>query len=178
MKPVTIDNLDIKEHIRWAQDRAILDTSFVKEAKEVAAHPEITGTSSIYSSHLEELFDWDKGMHPWANFSPPHSISLFHKRLFSYRLFPNISSEEGSEDEDKSAADQEQQQEQDEQEERALRRAKDLIQHVLALQKSSDQSHSLFEKDKSSILSLLESIRFIDDMLAQITSRKLQYQKG
>jgi hypothetical protein len=175
MKPVTIDNLDIKEHIRWAQDRAVLDTTFVKEAKEIAAHPEITGTSAIYSSHLEELFAWEKGMLPWANFSPPQSISLFHKRLFSYRLFPNISSEEQSEEEDSPNEDQ---QEQEEQEERALRRAKDLIQLVLAYQKSNQRSPTLFEKDKGSILSLLESIRYIDEMLAQITSRKLQYQKG
>jgi|GEM_PF-1974765 len=171
MKPVTIDNLDIKEHIRWAQDRAVLDASYVQESKEIAAHPEITGTSVIFSSQLEELFAWEKGMLPWANFSPPSNISLFHKRLFSYRLFPHISSEEDEEGESE-------QQKQDEEEEKALRRAKNLIQQVLAIQKTQNQSHSIFEKDKSSILSLLESIRFIDDMLAQISSRKLQYQKG
>jgi hypothetical protein len=175
MKAVTIDNLDIKEHIRWAQDRAVLDTTLVKESKEVAPHPEITGTSVIFSSQLEELFAWEKGMLPWANFSPPHNLSLFHKRLFSYRLFPHISSEKSDEDEQ---SDRDDQQQQDEQEEQALRRAKNLIQQVLAIQKSASATSSLFEKDKSSILSLLESIRYIDDMLAQISSRKLQYQKG
>jgi hypothetical protein len=175
MKPVTIDNLDIKEHIRWAQDRAVLDASYVQESKEIAAHPEITGTSIIFSSQLEELFAWEKGMLPWANFSPPHNLSLFHKRLFSYRLFPHISSEE---DKEKEEGESEQQQQQDEAEEKALRRAKNLIRQVLAIQKNHNQSHSIFEKDKSSILSLLESIRFIDGMLAQISSRKLQYQKG
>jgi hypothetical protein len=176
MKPVTIDKLDIKDHIRWAQDRAAFDTNHVQESKEVAPHPEITGTSIIFSSQLEELFSWEKGMLPWANFSPPHNLSLFHKRLFAYRLFPHISSEENTDDdEEETASDQEQQ---DEQEEIALRRAKDLIQFVIAIQKNANQSHSHFEKDKSSILSLLESIRFIDDMLAQISSRKLQYQKG
>lgn len=175
MKAVTIDKLDIKDHIRWAQDRAAFDINHVQESKEVAPHPEITGTSIIFSSQLEELFSWEKGMLPWANFSPPQNISLFHKRLFSYRLFPNISSEENTDDEEETASDQEQQ---DEQEERSLRRAKDLMQFVIAIQKSANQSHSLFEKDKSSILSLIESIRFIDDMLAQISSRKLQYQKG
>jgi len=174
MKPVTIDNLDIKEHIRWAQDRAVLDATYVQESKEIAAHPEITGTSVIFSSQLEELFAWEKGMLPWANFFPPHNLSLFHKRLFSYRLFPHISSEEDKEDQE----DESEQQKQDETEEKALRRAKDLIHQVLSIQKSYHQSHALFEKDKSSILSLLESIRFIDDMLAQISSRKLQYQKG
>src|SRR6185503_616314 len=153
MKPVTIDNLDIKDHIRWAQDRALLDITLVKESKEVSAHPEITGTSIIFSSQLEELFSWEKGMLPWANFSPPHNVSLFHKRLFSYRLFPHISSEENTDEEENASDDQEQH---DDQEEHVLRRAKNLIQEVIAIQKSAAQSPSLFEKDKSSILSLLE----------------------
>ena len=174
MKPVTIDNLDIKEHIRWAQDRAVLDAALVQESKEIAAHPEITGTSVIFSSQLEELFAWEKGMHPWANFSPPINLSLFHKRLFSYRLFPHISSEENKEDDDKPSEDPSP----ENAEEKVLKRAKNLIQEVLAIQKNQNPSTSIFEKDKSSILSLLESIRFIDDMLAQISSRKLQYQKG
>lgn len=175
MKAVTIDKLDIKEHIRWAQDRAVLDATLVQESKEIAAHPEITGTSVIFSSQLEELFAWERGMLPWATFSPPENIALFHKRLFSYRLFPHISSEKDDDEENESEQDLSQQ---DDFEEHTLKRAKDLIRHVLALQKTSHQPSSFFEKDKSSILSLLESIRYIDDMLAQISSRKLQYQKG
>lgn len=169
MKPVTIDKLDIKDHIRWAQDRAIHDTSLVKESKEIAAHPDISGTSAIFSSQLEELLAWEKGMHPWANFVPPENHILFHKRLFSYKLFPHISSEEQEDSE-------EEEKEEEEPEEKVLKKAKNLIQHVIALQQSARDS--LFEKDKNSILSLLESIRFIDGMLAQIMSRKLQYQKG
>ena len=108
-------------------------------------------------------------MLPWASFSPPENHILFHKRLFSYRLFPHISSQQDGESE-------EQEQEEDEQEEKALKKAKNLIQHVIAIQQSARDT--LFEKDKNSILTLLESIRFIDNMLAQIMSRKLQYQKG
>lgn len=54
----------------------------------------------------------------------------------------------------------------------------DLIHEVLKIQKPSGQKQSLFEKDKSTILNLLESIKGIDRMLKQINARKLQYQKG
>jgi hypothetical protein len=172
MKPVTIDKLDIKDHIRWAQDRAIHDTSIVKESKEIAAHPDISGTSAIFPSHLEELLAWERGMLPWASFSPPENHILFHKRLFSYRLFPHISSEEDGESEKQ----EREEEDDDDLEEKVLKKAKNLIEHVIAIQQ--DARDSLFEKDKNSILTLLESIRFIDGMLAQIMSRKLQYQKG
>lgn len=168
MKPVTIDNLDIKEHVRWAQDRAVLDTRIVSESQSIAPYPDIIGTSAIFSSQLEELFDWEKGMHPWANFVPPQNSYLFSKRFFSHRLFPNIHWKD-QEEKDNDEKDNEEEEENP---------SKDLIQHILRIQTRHNHAISLFEKDKSCILSLLESIRSIDGMLAQISGRKLQYQKG
>ncbi|HEY2809774.1 MAG TPA: DUF5399 family protein [Rhabdochlamydiaceae bacterium] len=172
MKPVTIDNLDIKEHIRWAQDRAILDSSIVQESQSIAPYPDLVGISVIFPSQLEELFSWARGMHPWANFTPPENLFLFAKRFFSYRIFPHISCKDFSDEEDREEKNE------DEEKEESDERRKDLIQQVLAVQKNAKQTHALFEKDKSCILSLLESIRSIDDMLAQISGCKLQYQKG
>ena len=169
MKAVTIDNLDIKEHIRWAQDRAVLDTSIVQESQQIAPYPDILGISAIFPSQLEELFDWEKGMHPWANFTPPENLFLFSRRFFSHRLFPHIYCQDYPEKQDDA---------QDNQEEKGKDKGNDLISTVLATVKGANQSHALFEKDKNSILSLLESIRSIDAMLAQIAARKLQYQKG
>jgi len=105
MKPVTIDQLDIKDHVRWAQDQEGYDISFVKESHIIAQHPEILGTSVIYPSKFEELFELQRRNLPWANFSPPRNFHMFNKRLFSYRLFPNIywddneNEEESSEEE-------------------------------------------------------------------------------
>lgn len=172
MKPVTIDNLDIKEHIRWAQDRKILDATIVQESQHIAPYPDISGMSAIFSSQLEELFDLEIGMHPWANFAPPQNAFLFAKRFFSHRLFPNIHWKEQDEEES------EEEEEREEEEEGQKNSSEDLIQVILSVQQFTDQSFSLFEKDKNTILSLLESIRSIDDMLAQIYGRRLQYQKG
>ncbi len=164
MKPVTIDNLDIKEHVRWAQDRAVFDPALLQE---LAPHSEIVGTSIIFSSHLEGIFHWDRGMRPWANFAPPHNAWML-KRFFSYRLFPTIDGQD-SDEEEKHPRDE------DEEEPQHKKRSRDKMQRILAAQHST---HALFEKDKNVILSLLASIQSINEMLAQIATCKVQYQKG
>jgi hypothetical protein len=164
MKAVTIDQLDIKDHVRWAQDQQEYDISFVNESHLVAPHPEILGTSVIYPSKFEELFELQKKNVPWAFFAQPRNFHLFGRRFFSYRLFPSIYWEDYDEEEND-----------DSNEEPA---SDDLIQEVLKIKKIPHQIQSLFEKDKSTILSLLEEIKGIDRMLRQINARKLQYQKG
>ncbi len=166
MKAVTIDRLDIKDHVRWAQDQQEYDVSFVNESHLVAPHPEILGTSSIYASKFEELFELQRRNMHWASFSQPKNFHLFSRRFFSYRLFPSIywddyeeSEKEDSDSEGKPASE-------------------DLIQEIIKFKKAPSQTHSLFEKDKSAILNLLEAIKGIDRMLKQVNARKLQYQKG
>jgi hypothetical protein len=163
MKAVTIDQLDIKDHVRWAQDQKDYDVSFIKESQLVATHPEILGTSIIYPSKFEELFELQRRNLPWASFSPPKNFHMFSKRFFSYRLFPNIYWEEKDEDEEESED---------------KNSNHDLIQEVIRVKKKGNQTLPLFEKDKSAILSLLESIKWVNRLLKQINARKLQYQKG
>jgi hypothetical protein len=163
MKAITIDQLDIKDHVRWAQDQEEYDISFIKESGLIAPHPEILGTSIIYPSKLEELLELQKRNPPWASFFPPKNFHMFSKRFFSYRVFPNIYWEEKDEEEESS-----------ENQDRNL----DLIQKIIRTKKKENQSQSLFEKDKSTMLSLLESIQWINQLLKQINARKLQYQKG
>ncbi len=159
MKAVTIDQLDIKEHVRWAQDQQAFDVTLVTESHLVAPHPEIMGTSVIYPSKFEELFELQKKNLPWACFSPPKNFQAFSKRFFSYRLFPNIYWEDEVEEDEDSPSD-------------------NLIVEVLKVEKMGDLPSSLFEKDKTAILNLLESIRWVNDLLKQISGRKVQYQKG
>lgn len=171
MKPITIDNLDIKDHVRWAQDQILLDPFYLKDSQEVAQHPEMLGLSSIYASQWEALFEWQKKNVPWASFAPPQKYHLANKRLFSFRLFPTIHWE--SEEEEKEDSSQ-QQNDQDLPHEKS----DDLIKNVINLQTFSTQSTVLFEKDKSAILNLLESIKYLNELLSHVSARKLQYQKG
>jgi hypothetical protein len=171
MKGVTIDNLDIKDHLRWAKDQEILDLSFVSDADVVALHPEFMGMSMIYPSKLDELFELQKKNQHFAHFAPPMQFHLFAKRFFSYRLFPSIHWENhknGEDEEEESKPDSEAE----------LDVNHDLIQAVTRIKHLRSQASSLFEKDKDAILNLLESIKWINDLLQQIHAKKLQYQKG
>lgn len=158
MKPsVTIDQLDLKDHVRWANDQSIYDVTFIKDSEIVAHHPEILGTSAIYPSKLDELFEMQKKNLPWAAFESPKNFHMFSRRFFSYRLFPNIYwEEEKTEDEEDTH--------------------QSLKQQVIDLQNPDEQS--IFEKDKTVILNLLDSVGWINHLLKQINARKLQYQKG
>ena len=169
MKGVTIDNLDIKDHLRWAKDQEILDVSFVSDAGVVAMHPEFMGMSMIYPSKLDELFELQKKNQHFANFTPPLQFHLFAKSFFSYRLFPSIHWEDDENG---------QNQEEDSKCEDELDINHDLIQAVIRIKKLGSQASSLFEKDKDAILNLLESIKWINNLLKQIHAKKLQYQKG
>jgi hypothetical protein len=162
MKRVTIDQYDIKEHVRWAKDQAACDSSLVHTPSSASLYSDVGATSAIYSSELEALFAWERGMQPWANFSPPENLFLFNKRFFSYRLFPHI----------QSTLEEDMEEELDEE-----KKKKNLIDHIRALHRAKDPK-ALFEKDKKSILSLLEAVKEVDAMLALIFSSMLRYQKG
>ena len=88
MKATTIDNLDLKNHIRFAQDIVNLDTTYITDAQAVAKHPEHLGVSTIYASHWEALLERQKRNIHWASFAPPLKYQLANKRIFSFCLFP------------------------------------------------------------------------------------------
>lgn len=171
-KPVTIDQISIKEHQRYAEDQKHLDLSFIKESPLVAPHPGITGTSAIYSSKWEELFEIQKKNLPWAQFMPPEEYFSQANRFFSYVIIPSILVDDNQEEGEKSND------EEDEEIEDMLERKFSVFMKIIKAKKHPDQSNTLFERDKTSILNLLDELKRLNKLLAQINSRKLQYQKG
>jgi hypothetical protein len=159
MKATTIDQIPLKDHVRWAQDQQQLDPVFVTEASIVASHPEILGMSLIYPSRLEELLEMQKKNQHWASFSPPKNFHLFGKRFFSHRLFPNIEWEDWKDEEVEGGE-------------------PDLMQTLMKLKTTGAHNTTLFEKDRCTMLGMLESIQWINKLLKQINALKLQYQKG
>jgi hypothetical protein len=159
MKPITIDNLELKDHIRWAQDQAVLDPHYLTEAQGIAHHPALLGMSTIYASQWEALFEWQKRNPHWASFSPPATYHLASRTLFSFRLLPNIFWEE-------------------EDEEAKEKSENNPWKRLMNSSRLPHQSRSVFEKDKMTLLNLLDLIKSLNEMIAYISARKLQYQKG
>ncbi len=171
MKRVTIDRLELKDHVRWAQDREVYDPTFIDEAMIIAPHPEFAGLSAIYSSKMEELFDLQKRNQHWAAFAPPDNFHLFSKSFFSYQLFPSWKEgEENAEDQRQNPDESEEEEEPDP--------SQHLTRLVKTLQNFTSHSPRLFEKDKTLVLNLLDSIQWVNELLGQINGKKLQYQRG
>ncbi|HSW87194.1 MAG TPA: DUF5399 family protein [Rhabdochlamydiaceae bacterium] len=168
MNAVTIDKLDIKVHERYAQDQQKLDTSYIKESASIAPHSEIIGTSSIYSSKWEELFEIQAKNISWANFSPPPGYQFQARRFFSYLIAPSIPLWE----EDQEEVESDTEEDKGEMKKSLL----DLLTSVKS-DKKGGISH-LIEKEKTILLNLFDSIKELNTLLKHINSRKIQYQKG
>lgn len=169
MNAVTIDKLDIKVHERYAQDQQKLDSSYIKESASIAPHSEIIGTSSIFSSKWEELFEIQAKNISWANFSPPPGYQFQARRFFSYLIAPSIPLW----DEDQEKRDEGDTEEDGEEIKESLL---DLLTSVKS-DKKGGISH-LIEKEKTILLNLFDSIKELNTLLKHINSRKIQYQKG
>jgi hypothetical protein len=164
MKAVTIDNLDIKAHEQYARDQVSFDPTYIVDAVGISPHFEIAGTSSIYSSKWEELFELSICNIPWAMFAAPPLFTVQRNKYFRYRILPSI----------EDFFDQEEEEEDEEtQFERTV-----FLQKVLNAKKEKQQSHEVFERERSALLNFFQSAKVLNKLLAQINARKLQYQKG
>lgn len=164
MKPVTIDQFGIEAHERYAKDQEALDSSFIKGA---APYSEIIGTSVIYSSEWDKLFDYSLRNHPWAAFAPPREFALLQRRrFFGFSIVPSLDG--FSQDEEKAI--QEGGEEEDDEPE-AFAEEKECLMSV----KSSEAS---IERERSTLFKLFESMENLNELLKEIHSKKLQFQKG
>jgi uncharacterized protein DUF5399 len=166
MQATTIDNLDIKIHERYAQDQKVLDKTLLTDAALLSPHLDLAATSISYASKWEELFELGVRNLPWAAFTAPPSFRRQANRFFSFRLLPTISLLEEDEEE---AQDEEEQEKKKESE---------LLKKAIAVQKKKHHDAILFERDKTAIVNLLQMVTHLDQLLSQVNSRKLQYQKG
>lgn len=165
MKAVTIDNFDIKIHEQYARDRVSFDPTFIVDAQGLSPHFEIGGTSSIYSSKWEELFEIGARNAPWAMFAAPLSFKFNSNRYFRFSILPTF---------DEFLEDEEDEDHNDEESE-----AKNQLRYkILSAKKGKKQTHEIFENERSKLLNFCDSVKILNKLLTHINSRKLQYQKG
>lgn len=164
MKPVTLDQIGIEAHERYAKDQDVLDASFIKGA---APHFEILGTSAIFSSEWDKLFEYSQRNHPWAAFAPPPLFALLQRRrFFSFSIIPSL---DGFSQDEESSGGQDDENEDDQPD--AFAEEKERLMNVNVDQ----QSH---EKERSILFNLFDSMEHLNELLKEIHSKKLQYQKG
>ncbi len=154
MEAVTIDNINIQAHRRWAEDQAHIYPSFLEESAQVSPLTEVTGTSSIFSSHWAALFGVDIRHLPWAGFHAPAKFNTQAKRFFSYKIIPSLTFPQ-------------EKHEYDDDEQDRKKRLKSFLRAQLGN-----------KTDKEILADLLDTIFTLDDLLGKILVKKLQYHKG
>ena len=164
MEKITIDQIGIDAHKRYAIDQESLETKYLTESTAIQPQLEIAGTSMIYSSKWEELFEFNFCNTTWAAFLPPPNYRTQRNKFFSHALIPGILWSEAEEDEDL---------EEDEDTENERKKQNHLINQII-----ESLSTGSIKEDESALLNLIQSIKTLNSLLREVNARKLQYQKG
>jgi len=151
MAKVTIDQYSAAVHERYAADRHALEALEIRfDDSYISKDFELAqGTASIQSK-WEELFELHIHRHPFASFGIPPRFIKMRKRFFSNALSPEF--------------------DWDEEEEQHKEKVKKATSKMLP--------KTVFEKDRTVILTLLDSIETLNTLIDELNGRKLQYQKG
>ena len=170
-EPRTIDNLGVEVSTRYAEDRAVLDESLIKEARGIPVQTAIEVTLPSYPSEMEALLQAQQTHVTWAQFIAPARYFEQRKRLFTFQLIPSM----GSEDKKESQA------------QKILAKLRSMIDEREEREKEGKGKRLLFEaqqaleeeeKEKTTLTSLLNTISLYDKLIIEINSRRSQYQKG
>jgi hypothetical protein len=165
VKSVTIDNLTLETHHRYARDAEQLDRNLIKESLEIPSHSDIGSLQASFISHWELLFGIHLRNTPWAHFSAPPIYRKMRKHLFQHLLFPYFLLRGKKNRQEKDSSDEEGEGKEEEKVWEFLR-------------KGLSKMDSLSEDDKKSLDGLFEMIKKLDSLLKYIHERRLQFQKG
>lgn len=169
----TIDNLGIEASTRYAEDLKELDQKLINEARVIPGQTEIEITDPFFLTELEILFNAQK-QQTWATFFPPKGFSEQKKRLFMFQLIPSLGSEEKHETQTQKIISQlktfgkrkrkqkNHHQQNDKQEE----------------QDEPDPEQEHHEREKKMLVSVLQTIMYLDKEIQVINARRGQYHKG
>lgn len=157
-QPLTIDNLGKDASIRYAKDKQLFEPRLIEEAKLVPQKAEIPVAKPYVPSEFDQLFTIERTA-LWASFSPPPESLSSMKPLFSYQLIPSLGGYE------KQEADAEK-----------LSGLGDALskEEGGSQQEDADQE----EKERQTLITLLQCIEKLEKSLNLINARRNQYQRG
>lgn len=166
-KALTIDNYGVPAHQRYATDQLNLDLTLIHDASLIPVHSDAAVGKSTLASKWEELFETHLHRHPFANFCPPPRYMMMRNRFFSYAISPEFS-----------WLDQEEAEDGDEEEKKEEQREAEIYKKKIQEKGSDVVPSALFEKERSTLLKLIDAIQSLNGLIKDIHARKLQYQKG
>jgi len=156
VKSRTIDNLGVDASVRYAQDQALLETSFIDESNLVSQQTAITvSTPSPPSSEFDEQYAVESPQGYWAVFLPPESSPKGGSLApFSYELAPSLGGYEKTE------------------------ASADKLEKLDLLQEDPEKKASREENERKKLLHFFQCFNKLNTDLSLINSRRNQYQRG
>lgn len=170
MPPRTIDNLGIEASTRYAEDLKELDQKLLIEARGIREQTEIDITHPFFLTELEILLEPQK-QQTWATFIPPVGYFEQKKRFFVFQLISSLGSEEQHEKQVQKIISQL----------KTLSRKKRNNQQGDQHQQGesdNDPEKDYHEKEKKTLVSVLQTIMYLDKEIQEINARRGQYHKG
>ncbi|MFY7842742.1 MAG: DUF5399 family protein [Rhabdochlamydiaceae bacterium] len=176
---VTIDNLRIKDHNKYANNQKAFNPVFVKDSPFISQQSTIDSIEPFYHSAFDKLFGLIFKNQPWARFeAPPFSLNRFH--CFSSSIVPFLDSENHlSQKIDQAYLDSVH-----------MFYAKEEIPSKFSQENLTQTKHDLIQSLENTISTeflmqqqeiLKELITCVEDlnkMIVECNTRRLQYQKG
>ncbi|NGX38923.1 MAG: hypothetical protein KR126chlam1_00239 [Chlamydiae bacterium] len=157
----TIDDLGLESSSRYAEDQELFDQTLIQEARIIPSQTKITSTLPTYPSEFDALFELEKQGTVWARFLAPPNYYASRRRLFSEQIIPTLGPP-------------------DLQETKMGR-----IEAIGAEEKGKRREEGAppnveeeLETEKQTLMHLLQNIHLMDELLIDINSRRVQYQKG
>lgn len=169
MPPRTIDNLGIEVSTRYAEDLKELDQKLLIEARGIREQTEIEITHPFFLTELEILLEPQK-QQTWATFIPPMGYFEQKKRFFGFQLISSLGSEEKHEKQIQKIISQL----------KTLSRKKRQgdRQNQDNQQEDNNPEKEYHEKEKKTLVSVLQTIMYLDKEIQEINARRGQYHKG
>ncbi len=170
MPPVTIDKLGNEVSIRYAENSKA-DQKLLKEAQDIRGQTEIDITHPSFIAELEMLFPIQK-QQTWATFIPPVGYFEQKKRFFGFQLISSLGSEEKHEKQVQKIISQS----------KTLPRKKRNNQQGDQDNQQGEPDNNpekeYHEKEKKTLVSVLQTIMYLDKEIQEINARRGQYHKG
>ncbi len=168
----TIDNLGIDPSVRYAEDQSLLDEKFSQD-QIVRSKTEIDVSMPSYLGEFDQLFQTKKANLPWAQFFLPPYYNDQKRRLFTHVLLPHLESDDAYDRFKRKILERVKNDK-----ERHQAKKQSRFQKGMEYDWEEEVNRDAAEKESKTLISTIDLIQYLDKILAEISSRRNQYQKG
>ncbi len=163
----TIDNLGIDVYRRYSEDQKEYEDSYINDSKKVASGTTLDVFLPIYEGEVSTLLELSEKAHPWALLVSPDKYNEQRKRLFTSQIAPAMGPLERIEMQEERIEEVKKDREKRDKKKKADR---------FEWEEGKEEEEIALEAKK--LLDLLQDIRFLNKIIADVNAERYRYNKG